>query len=797
MNFQSRHALYNRAGRRGNFRIEALEQRALLAAGTETFNLPSLQHLIIQGKEGHNSAPAMINVVLTALTSQLLSGPLADLESGNVDGFGFVTEVQSLESSYETAVNDALLKEFPTVDRQLVLQGQRIVADLNALNQQNAVGLLSFTDFASQSDTAINSLTGGPLFSLHSPLTSYAKVTQEFEASLNNIADGLGASVPLAPSDASLTMLAGTVAYQADIHAALQVTRPGISNTVDMAVASLIATGNAVANETSSDAQTLITTAISAFDAAILDTTGVFGPKGPFAASLASRRGTPPHTKDHRYSSFLTEVSGSASVGGTATLTATLFNSSGLAVPGATVSFTLDGAFAGVATTNGDGVATLPGVPTFDAVGTDTGGVVAFFAGNSTNNSSTATGDLTVSSATTTLTSVSGTATFGGTATLTATLTSAVTGQPIPGETVSFTLDGTSVGSTDTDSNGVATLTDVTTTDSAGTHTNDVVASFAGDTTSGYAASTGTGDLTVSKADTTLGTVSGSAAFGGTATLTATLTSTTTNAGVANEPVTFMLNGTSVGMATTNSSGVATLTGVATTQSVGTYANAVEASFAGDDNYNAAASAKGTFTVTAAGTTTTDVSGTASFGGTATLVATLNSSVTSAGVSGQTISFTLDGTSVGTATTNSSGVAALTGVATSDPVGTDPNGVVATFTPPTGSNYTGSSGTGDLTVSMANVTFSSVAGTATGGMATLTATLTSAATGDPLSGFMVNFSLDGTSIGPATTDSNGVATLTDVPTSDATGTYPNAVSVSYAGDSDYNAGTATGTLVVS
>jgi hypothetical protein len=774
-----------------------LEQRALLAAATETFNLPSLTHLIIQAREGINTAPAAINLVLTSLASQLLSGPLDDLQSGTVDGAGFVTEVQAMQSSYDAAIKDAFIPEFSNVNTLLVLQGQRITADLSALNQQNTVGLLSDSDFEAQADSAINSLTGGPLFSLHTSLAGFATVTQSFEASLNNVALGLRATAPLTPAQASLTMLADTVAYQADIHAALQVTHPALSNTVDMAVASLITTGNAVANESASDGALLITTAISAFDAAILDTTGLFGPKGLIATSIATRHGFAPHTKDHRDSSFFTTVSGTASVGGTATLTATLFSSAGQGIAGVPVSFTLDGDFAGVGVTNSAGVATLTGVPTSNAVGTDTGGIVAFFAGNVANKSSTATGNLTVSKANTTVTSVSGTASFGGTATLTATLTSAVTGKPIPNETITFTLDGitpTNATAT-TNSNGVATLTGVPTTDEAGTHTGDIVATFAGD--ANHNKSTGSGNLTVSKADTTLESVSGSVAFGGTASLTAKLISKVTNAGVANEKITFLLNGTSVGSAMTNSSGVATLMGVTSTQSVGSYPNAVTAEFSGDDNYNAAVNATGTLTVTQAGTSipAASVSGTAAFGGTATLTATLNSSVTSAGISGQTISFTLDGTAAGTAMTNSAGVATLTGVATSDPVGTHNNVVVATYAATT--NYSGSSGMGNLVVSMADVTFSSVAGTATGGVATLTATLISAASGKPLSGFSVNFTLNGTSAGPATTDSNGVATLTGVPTSAATGTYPNAVSVSYAGDSDYKSGSATGTLVVS
>ena len=77
-------------------------------------------------------------------------------------------------------------------------------------------------------------------------------------------------------------------------------------------------------------------------------------------------------------------------------------------------------------------------------------------------------GDLNVGQAATALSTVSGTASFGGTATLTATLTSSATSTPVSGETVNFTLDGTSVGTAVTNSSGVATLSNVATTDARG-----------------------------------------------------------------------------------------------------------------------------------------------------------------------------------------------------------------------------------------------------------------------------------------------------------------------------------------
>jgi hypothetical protein len=693
MKFESKHVRPHRARRRWSFHVETLEQRALLSASAETFNLPSLEPLIVLAREGHDTAPAAIDEVLTSLASQLTSGPLADLQSGTVDGNGFISEVQSMESSYEQELNGALLPEFPNVDTLLILQGQRIVADETALNQQHAVGLLSSSDFTSQAQAAINSLTDGPLHSLSTPLSGYATGTQTFESNLSAIAAGLTASTAITPAQASATMLAETVAYQADIHAAAQVIHPNVSNIVDQAVSGLISTADSIATDSSaSDAATQITSAISTFDAAVLDTTGIFGPSGAIAISLATGRGFAPRTTDYRASSSLTNVSGTAS-DGTATLTATLTNSSGQAISGVSVSFTLDGAFAGVAETDSSGVATLTSVPTSDAAGTDTNGVFAFSAGTINDKSSTATGDLTVSSSltATSLTAVSGTGATGGTDTYTSTLTNSSTSAGISGETITFTVNGTSVGTATTNSSGVATLSGVANTEAAGTYTVD--AKFAGNTTN--SGSSGSGTLTVVQGTATSVTaVSGSGATGGTDTYTATLTNSSTSAGISGETITFTVNGTSVGTATTNSSGVATLSGVANTEAAGTYT--VDAKFAGDTT-NSSSSGSGTLTVVqGTATSVTAVSGGATSGGTATLTATLTNSSTSAGIPNETVSFTLNGTPVGTTTTDSNGVATLMGVANTEPSGTYPNAVVANFAGD--STYSSSSGTGTLTV---------------------------------------------------------------------------------------------------
>jgi hypothetical protein len=105
----------------------------------------------------------------------------------------------------------------------------------------------------------------------------------------------------------------------------------------------------------------------------------------------------------------------------------------------------------------------------------------------------------------TTLSAVSGSGTFGATATLSATLTAG--GSPLAGKTVAFTLNNggpvTTLGTATTDANGVATLTGVSLASiTAGAYHGAVGASFAQDASD--AASNATGNLTVSKATPSL-----------------------------------------------------------------------------------------------------------------------------------------------------------------------------------------------------------------------------------------------------------------------------------------------------
>src|SRR5271157_1377003 len=488
MSTQRRESKDRRAVRGRVFWLEHLEDRRLLAAATEAFTGPSLSGLISQAFHGKDTSKAAIKTMLSALQTQLTNGPLANLNSGVVDGNGFVSEAQSLVASYNQNVDQQLLPHFTHIDNMLKLQGQQVVANLVSLNQQSTVnpqgtvvGLTSPDSLLTQAGAAINTLTSGPIYSLNTPVSAYVTATQTFETDLGTVADTLSttAAVPLALSDVSTTILAEAEAYRASMDAGLQVTHTNLSTTVNSAVTTLESSVIAIANANSSTAESEIHTAIATFDSAILDTTGLFGLNGP-VNQVNSELGYVPHNLTGKQSATtIDSVKGTAIFGGPATLTATLSSATGAGLGGKVVSFTLDGGFAGTAVTDSSGVATLTGVPQTDTTGTDTGGIVASFAGDSTNLLSQNSGNLVVSqsSTTTTLTSSVNPSASGSSVTFTATVAAVSPGSGTPTGTVTF-KDGTTTLGTGTLTAGVATLS--TSSLTVGTH--PITAVYSGDT---------------------------------------------------------------------------------------------------------------------------------------------------------------------------------------------------------------------------------------------------------------------------------------------------------------------------
>ena len=186
---------------------------------------------------------------------------------------------------------------------------------------------------------------------------------------------------------------------------------------------------------------------------------------------------------------------------------------------------------------------------------------------------------------------------YGSTTTMTATLTVTATQAPLSGKTVNFSLNGNSVGSALTNGTGIATLNVNLAGINAGDYPYGAGASFATD--GFYEATSITADLRVYGLGTTLTVSPVSGLYrGSTGNITATLTETLSGNPIGGKTISFTLNEISLGNATTNASGVASVPGVALTgYDAGSYAGAVEAKFAGQLNIEPATGI-GTLTVT-------------------------------------------------------------------------------------------------------------------------------------------------------------------------------------------------------
>ena len=157
---------------------------------------------------------------------------------------------------------------------------------------------------------------------------------------------------------------------------------------------------------------------------------------------------------------------------------------------------------------------------------------------------------------------------------------------------------------------------------------------------------------------TAISTVSGSGTFGGTAVLTATLTSG--GSGVSGRTVSFTLNGSAVGNATTDASGVATLSGVSLSGiNAGSHPDAIGGSFAGDATNFLGSSGTGPLTVSKTATTTalSPSINPSDFGQSVTFTATVTGN---GGTPAGTVQFKDGGSNLGSAQPLTAGVARLT-----------------------------------------------------------------------------------------------------------------------------------------
>jgi hypothetical protein len=475
----------------------------------------------------------------------------------------------------------------------------------------------------------------------------------------------------------------------------------------------------------------------------------------------------------------LVAVSGSGTYGGTATLLAVL-TINGLPSSGQPIAFTLlrngSSTSVGTVSTNSNGLASLSGVSLAGfSAGTYTGAVVASLPNSPTSSP------------------LSGTLTVRPTALIvTANDLTFLQGQPVP--RFSDTITGFVNGDTSSVVTGAATLTS-----SAG-QTSPVGA---------YPISAGVGTLSASNyvfttfldgtltinpvPATSLTSVTGSAGYGGTAALTATLTSK--GAPVPGKAIAFTVNeagtATPIGVATTNASGIASLTNVSLAgYGPGVFFGVVRASFTGD-SADLASSGTGDLNVINP--------------------VALAPILTQTAIAGDTVSFTA------TATDTDAGATLGYLLENGAPAGAsiDPKTGMFSWTIPT------SQSTGDYTVTVEAIEESVLRPSATstfvldvqqltslsavqasgsvGGAITLTATASSklgSPIGDSIA-FLLNEDGVATPVGSATIGNFGVATLSGVSLAGfSAGTYPGVVEAAFAGDASHAASSASGNLTV-
>ncbi|NUQ70429.1 MAG: Ig-like domain repeat protein, partial [Chthonomonadales bacterium] len=376
----------------------------------------------------------------------------------------------------------------------------------------------------------------------------------------------------------------------------------------------------------------------------------------------------------------------------------------------------------------------------------------------------------------------------GETVTLQATLTRTSDGTGVSGKTVSFSVAGVSVGSGTTSGSGVASVS-YTIPEAAGIGANTISASFAGDPP--YGASSGSGTLTVNQAPTTTAVTAVSGKIRESIQLQATLTRTIDSLPLSGRTLEYRVDGTSVGTATTNGSGVGALT-YTIPEVNGIGAKTIRADFAGDAAHLASF---GTNTLTVAiGDTTLAVDPISGpIGQTVTLSATLLCASDALPVSGRTVAFLVDGSAAGSAGTNASGIASVSYVI---PVGPGPGSRTIQADFAGDAVYTSSTDTDTLTVQKADTTLAvSAAAGAFNDTVTLSAVLSRTTDGALLAGKLVAFSVEGTGVGDGTTDGSGSASVTyTIP--EAQGRGSKTIGAAFAGDADHNATSGSGSLTV-
>jgi hypothetical protein len=418
--------------------------------------------------------------------------------------------------------------------------------------------------------------------------------------------------------------------------------------------------------------------------------------------------------------------------------------------------------------------------------------VIDTFAGNSYYQPSTASSTVNLPEGTT-LTLSPGSGTYNVPGTVSGTLVNSYTNAPVPNEPVTLTVNGTQTCSATTNASGVASCT-ITPNEPGGTYT--LTGSFGGDTTAvpTLLPSTGKTTFTENKAPTTV-TYTGSTSItsGNSPVLSATLTGN--GAPLPGQSVTFTVGSGSSAQhcsGTTNAAGNVSCSICTFNQTASPLPVTVTY---GGNTYYAGSTTSRSITVTTP--TSLSVSAvTAATGSPTTLTGMLTNGVTGQGISGQTVTLTLNGTQSCTATTGSSGKASCS-VTPNESAGTYP--VTGSFAGNTSTSpqLLPSSGHNNFVVTPASttVTYTGATTATNGSSVTLSSTLSS--NGTPLSGQTLTLTLGTGKTAQsctATTNSAGAASCSIPSVNQVSGSVT--VTASYAGSGSYQSASNSSTVKV-
>lgn len=396
---------------------------------------------------------------------------------------------------------------------------------------------------------------------------------------------------------------------------------------------------------------------------------------------------------------------------------------------------------------------------------------------------------VTASTPTVTVTPATTSPTPGSSLLLTAAVSPQQAGETPPTGTVTFTLDGSSVGSATLapqSPSSLATLT-ITAPTTPGNHTLQV--SYGGDSNYNPVTSAQvTIDVTARSTTTTVTPATTTPNPGSSLQVSASISASSYAGSAPTGTVAFQIDGTTVTTVSVNSGEPATASTTITAPSSG--AHTLTAVYSGDSNYATSTSSGVTLTVakTASTISITPSTTTPTAGSSLQVSATVSAtSYASTGPSG-TVTVLLDGVSEGTASLNSGEPATTSLTFTVPSSGT--HTLTATYSGDT--NYSSSSTTSSITLNVSKSTPTVVVTPATlspgvGSTLQLTASVSPPSSGGTGATGTVNFTLDGSAVGTAllTSGSPSTATLTI----NTPGLGSHTIQATYNGDGNYNTAT--------